>query len=512
MYEILFGSRWRLLVLLILFAISAQAQNAINAWTNGSGGNWQDLRWSLGMRPGAEQSIFLTNRGRKVVTIDPITSHNFSQTMQVSQLTLFATRDSFNLLFLNSAGLQTPFVAGELNIGTNSGVTVLQSLMTISPDAGSTGAISIDGTFSQAQSAVVNAGTINLGILASGFYNLTNGVLNVSGDVTIAGNGTFDQFDGTQTNGGINLIGFDPRTTGRGIASFNLSGGVVSATFINVDFGTFNQTGGTNLVAGNLILSSAGHLSSFNLTEGVLSDLNTTIVSNTGVFLQSGGRHVIRNLLKISGADNFSGYALDNGELIARTIQLDTGARFHHNGGTVSNPGLLVLAGQNSAWDEQTASQQFGQLLLGNDVSTLSLPLGVCELRFANSSGVEWSSQATLMIEHWRGSRFGGGSDQIFFGTNANGLTSHQLGQIQFHNPAGTAGMFPATILSTGEVVPASILLAQRSTNALVLQWGNGATLQSATNLFGPYENLVGVSSPYTVQFKGLQSFFRLRN
>src|SRR5207237_6008993 len=49
----------------------------------------------------------------------------------------------------------------------------------------------------------------------------------------------------------------------------------------------------------------------------------------------------------------------------------------------------------------------------------------------------------------------GGGSKQIFFGTSSSGLTSQQLTQVQFSNPAGLPnGTYPARILSDGEVVP----------------------------------------------------------
>jgi hypothetical protein len=45
-----------------------------------------------------------------------------------------------------------------------------------------------------------------------------------------------------------------------------------------------------------------------------------------------------------------------------------------------------------------------------------------------------------------------------------------------------------------------------------VLQWNNGFTLQTATNIGGPYADLTGANSPYANQFTNtLQRFFRLR-
>ena len=246
--------------------------------------------------------------------------------------------------------------------------------------------------------------------------------------------------------------------------------------------------------------------------SGPVGHLNTTLASSAGSFLQHGGAHIVTNVLRIVEVGSGTGYFLYGGQLTAQNIEVVVGGAFHHIGGTVTNHGLLTLGGQGSTWDEQTGGQQFNQLLLGNFTSTLSLPGGACVIGFAKSSSVTWSNQAMLTIEHWNDSRFGGGTDQVFFGTNAAGLTAQQVSQIQFHNPGGTAGFFPATILSTGEIVPASILEPSRISNGLVIQWGNGATLQTGTNVAGPYQDVVGATSPYTNLFTGPQRYFRLRN
>ena len=49
-------------------------------------------------------------------------------------------------------------------------------------------------------------------------------------------------------------------------------------------------------------------------------------------------------------------------------------------------------------------------------------------------------------------------------------------------------------------------------TGSLVLQWNNGFTLQTATNVSGPYSDLIGATSLYTNQFANTpERFFRLR-
>ena len=264
-------------------------------------------------------------------------------------------------------------------------------------------------------------------------------------------------------------------------------------------------------MSGSVTVSSGSHLSTFILNGGVLSSSNTTIDFTPGLFMQSAGVHIVTNLLRVSHPDNGSGYIQTGGQLIAPNIQVNTGAAFHHDGGSVSNANLLTLGGQNSAWDEHTTGQQMGRLLLGDFASTLSLPSSACVLRFANSSGVVWSNQAMLTIEHWNGSRIGGGQHQIYFGSDSTGLAPRQIGQIQFHNPAGYSGLAPAIILSTGEIVPASLVQATRFGNALVLQFPAGATLQTSTNVTGPYTD-IQATNPYTNGLTDRLRFFRVKN
>lgn len=61
----------------------------------------------------------------------------------------------------------------------------------------------------------------------------------------------------------------------------------------------------------------------------------------------------------------------------------------------------------------------------------------------------------TFLLLNWTGSLSGGGTDQVFFGTDSSGLTGGQVGNITFRDPFGlAAGDYSAQILGTGEVVP----------------------------------------------------------
>jgi hypothetical protein len=265
----------------------------------------------------------------------------------------------------------------------------------------------------------------------------------------------------------------------------------------------------------------------FKLTGGLLTDLNTSIDGSStaafgaqhALFTQSGGTHIVTNLLQVSGPPPAfrpltvaaTSYVLSGGQLSAPNIQLDIEAVFDHQGGSLTTSGLLNLG--IATWHEKTSGQQFGQLLLSAPAgsnATFSLPSGSCVVHFADSSSVAWSNQGMLFIDNWNGSPSGGGQHEVIFGSNSSSLTPQQVSQIQFRNPAGASGTSPARILSTGEIVPDRFLAAHTASNNLVIEWRSG-TLQSATNVTGPYQDVSGATSPYTAPFTVPQQFFRIR-
>jgi hypothetical protein len=665
-------------------SFSVFADPIVNAWISPSSGNWEDSqKWSLGSPPASGQTIMLTNQGWKAIAIGPNTVQNFSDTLDVSSVILGGYTDSFNLLLLNYAGFEIPLLAGSVNVGTNSGITALASVLTVSSNSSGPGDLSIFCIFNQGEQAIVNARTISLGDITNasagaGTYNQTNGIINAD-EVSLANGSTFNQFDGANTvgtlwmgaanstnnygrydlangsmaaasvilyrgtfnqtggsvaaglglgdgtyalSGGIlNLPGItipnvnyslrNPSFTGMGgnavfvqtggtnfcngsmqvydtraalinvpfwgpgsyvlsngvlcvsntvrswmsrfqqwggwhtnagtevagdtrpnweirSGSFTLGGGTLITPSITVELGDFTQSGGTNRVSGDVGIGIGGAWSTFTLSGGLLTDLNTSVDGTDpatpgpghAFFTQNGGTHIVTNLLRIIGPPasyrsqwDVDGYFFNGGQLTAPNIQIDNAASFNHNGGALTTSGLLTLG--YATWNENTTGQQFGQLLVGAPAgsnATFSLPLsGNCVVRFANSSSVTWSNQADLLITNWKGSPNGGGNHQVYFGSSTAGLTPQQLSQVIFKNPNGASGNFPARILSTGEIVPGRVLLSQRSGNSLVLQWGSGSVLQSATNVAGPWQDVSGATSPYTVPFTGPQRFFRVR-
>ncbi len=317
------------------------------------------------------------------------------------------------------------------------------------------------GTFYQT-GGTNSPGAISLGTPdGSGNYNLSGGVLvtsgvglstsdGASGNVSLSG---FIQSGGYHQTGGIGIGGAETRFFTVAPSIYQLTGGILDAGGINMNMGIFEQTGGTN-VAGTITL---GGVSSFELSGGWLT-VNTiqhnggNFFNEFGRFDQSGGTNQVGTLT----LSNSAVYNLSGGKLLAGKILVDH-STFNNtlSSNSSSSPGSITLA--DGTWNQQASgAQSFGTFQLSGDTNSyLVLPHEACLLNFGISIALNWSNTATLKIDNWSGSIYGGGNQQIVFGSNAAALALHQVRQIQFENPAGLApGTYTARMLTTGEIVP----------------------------------------------------------
>ena len=127
-----------------------------------------------------------------------------------------------------------------------------------------------------------------------------------------------------------------------------------------------------------------------------------------------------------------------------------------YTGTTTVASGTLRLAASDRIADASAlrllggafATAGFSETLGTLDVdgaATLDFGSGSSVVRFAASAGQTWDG--TLTIRNWSGSKNGGGTDQLFVGSSAAGLTATQLGKII--PPSG----YTVAQLPTGEVV-----------------------------------------------------------
>jgi autotransporter-associated beta strand protein len=248
--------------------------------------------------------------------------------------------------------------------------------------------------------------TVADGILAYGVGNAL-----ASGAVTVAG-GTLSLGGNSDTVGPVTLSGGSiTGTTGTLTATnFNVESGSISAklagagiTMIKTTAGTVTLTGATTFTGRTAIIAGALEAAG----PGALAATAGIQVSGSGT-------------LRLAGSGDRIGDAVP--------VQF-TGGTFE-TAGLSENAGAFTLAGS----------------------ATLDLGAGASVLHFADSSAFAWSG--TLSITNWSGSPTGGGTDELFFGTTASGLTPAQLALISFVDPVGFApGTYAATMLAGGEVV-----------------------------------------------------------
>ena len=182
------------------------------------------------------------------------------------------------------------------------------------------------------------------------FYTLSNGVINVDTSTTFRG-GLFSQYAGRHTIvSNLNLHAADLGGFGFAHADYALWGGTLSAGGLSVLASTFQQNGGTNSIAGDIVLTGPFpqgfnvQSPQYNLTAGFLTATNVFVSPFFGGFRQSGGISQITSTLSLQGS-NYDGsqYALEGGTLLVKDIVVSSNAFFQHTNGTIVQSGLLTL-------------------------------------------------------------------------------------------------------------------------------------------------------------------------
>ena len=520
---------------IVLSLAHFSAAGATNEWTKPTSGYWEESYWSLGQMPGMDQELVaFRNPGWKALAIGASTIATNSASLSLNNLLVEAPTDSFNQLLLNWAGLSVPlFVHSNLTIGTNGSLASHYSALHAANAY-------IDGSASFSDYAteqfdrlwLQSGGTLNLtnGIMACSNLTLFNGTyLQIGGTAYISVNshssGTFydqnsdnyfylsggtlysgalqlglsrfkaagdhDAFyqsGGVHSNSLLNVSGVVLCCpSGVPMGYYSLSGGVLVSDEVDVTTGSFSESGGTNYI-NNLRISEGGV---FLLSGGELVTSNTSCVDyQRGSFTQTGGAHTVRNKLlldAIYGGNASFQYSLSAGTLNAANIEVGPNATLGFSGGAVFNTNLFTLRGNGQVNAGGMTNAQLGQLQLTNASSaTLSLdnwpnwPRWVpTVLRFQDSHALSWSGSFQILSWHPAYHR-------VFIGTNSQALTSAQLNAITFVSPiAWPSGNYPATLLPSGELVPAGAQQADSytymTTNGAAIITGYTGTQPSIT-------------------------------
>ncbi|HEY1769769.1 MAG TPA: autotransporter-associated beta strand repeat-containing protein [Chthoniobacterales bacterium] len=229
-------------------------------------------------------------------------------------------------------------------------------------------------------------------------------------------------------------------------------------TFSRSSSGTFTF----DLYGANAVTVAAGAQIVFDSTVVIANESST----NIGGIAKTGG-----GTLTLAGANTFSGATAVSGGVLNAAGTGSNQALAATTSVTVNSSGTLLLGNSNQINDSATMTLNGGSFNTGgfsehggsnnaagvgsltlSSSSVLNLGNGSSILAFAKSSGQSWTG--TLSIYNWSGSTTGGGTDQVYFGTDNTGLTSTQLSQIEFYTGNGTGDLGMARILADGEIVP----------------------------------------------------------
>lgn len=340
--------------------------------------------------------------------------------------------------------------SGTLQLGTTGSATGSANSSTIR-----LGAISGTGSDASINLATTAGGqaisdTINPRAGATGTYTLSLNSQNTANANTYSGHiGLDHDFTITQSAGGtLNITqaraGGAGTTTGYDIKGFTATFTPAATGTISVSGDIYNSVNNGSVIlngAGNLILSGTNTFTgSTTINNGVLSAAAANALgstgnnpANAGITVNSGGT------LLLSGSSG-----------VTDRINSSNSAVFTLNGGTFNTGGLSEHGASNN-------TPGIGPLSLLS-TSIIDMANGASIIAFANSNNLlrvlTWSG--TLKIYDWTGTPItGAGTDQLYFGSDATGLSVSQLQQIQFYSGAGTGAYNAgAIILSTGEVVP----------------------------------------------------------
>ena len=238
---------------------------------------------------------------------------------------------------------------------------------------------------------------------------------------------------------------------------------------------------GTTTVS--LPVNMTGNLSGLFLGTGSTLSLTGTLTANNGLNAVGGtvilsGNNAITGMSYVSGGGTLQLAATGTNQPLGGTsgVQVSNGSTLLYAAGSSNQvpTGLPVSLGGstfNVNGQSQDRAHTLGALTVsGNSELDFSSRLSLSSvLAFGKSSAAAWSG--TLSVYNYRGTPgVGGGTDQLFFGTDATGLTSTQLGDISFYSGgAGSTLLGTGVILADGEVTYAPGAVPEPSTWAAVL-------------------------------------------
>ena len=510
-------------------------------WTGANSANWNDSgSWYNGLLPATNSDL----------TFSYLSTANRS--MSVSQ-----NYSVDGLIFLTSGGTFTVGGSSTLTLGAG-GVDMTGSAENVTLTAPIV--IGANQTWGVGVTRTNSAGlTLTVSSSLSGSATLTKscyGTMVLNGANTFSGTLNIDTGTSSNNDGVVlianpaavtSLSGIAINNTGTGVSTLQLSNSVAIPPNLSLAGRSTNvvaveNTSGNNALSGGLTLTGGGQ------NYLVQSDANTLSIGGT---ISAGSSAASSPLLTLQGAGNFSVSAsIQNGHASALSILnkssgmmtlsgVDTytgsttntsGTLFVNGsltgtliiiGGTLSGTGAIAGNATIQSGCEispgSAVSGSIGRLSFGSNLTLASGSTTYMEINAASQTNDQLvisgalNRGGTLNIVNIAGTLAAGQSFKLFStGSYAGSFSTITL-------PALNAGLewntnnLTSGVLSVIGVSPAETMSVTNSGNGQAqLNWAYG-TLQSATNVTGPYTDIANVSSPYNILFTTGQQFFRIR-
>ena len=233
---------------------------------------------------------------------------------------------------------------------------------------------------------------------------------------------------------------------------------------------TVNSGAGLATINSNLVLSGSSQMMTVNNSAGLV--VNGSVGGTIGLTKAGTGTLTLAGTNTYTGTTTINAGTLDAGAAGSlggtSNIVINSGGTLllsQPGGATndrINNSSTMTLDGgtfNTGGLSEHELSgpivtSGIGALILLSS-SVIDFSGGASVLAFANSSASTWTG--VLSIFNWSGTAAtGGGTDQLYFGTDSTGLTSTQLSQLAFYSDSGATYLGSAEFLSgmTGEVGP----------------------------------------------------------
>lgn len=326
-----------------------------------------------------------------------------------------------------------------------------------------------------------------------------NAVANIAGGSGFGGGQANPSIAMTvQDNATVNFgagLDLNASTAAPNQTTLNLNGGSLAATgFFKNSLGanqltTVNFNGGTLRAAGGgptFFPSFAGLTANVQSggakidTNGFDITISQSLIHDATTPMDGGLTKSGIGTLTLAGDSQYNGSTrVTEGSLVASGSLGGTASVNVRNGslglGAANriNDAAAVTLGLGGILNTGGFNETLGALTLEGD-ATIDLGAGASILRLANSASNIWAP-GTLTIAGWTGLADGQGQDEIFFGSDASGLTASQISQIRFLDPLGFApGLYGAKLLATGELVvipePGNVALLMAGAGSLLMR------------------------------------------